>query len=57
MVERIILDGFGSYLGMKRGCFVVKDREGEEQRYPLRALACPDIWGYMVLNTIIIIKA
>jgi CRISPR-associated protein Cas1 len=29
------MDGYGSYLGMEKGCFVVKDRKGEVQRYPL----------------------
>jgi hypothetical protein len=25
---KITLEGFGSYLGMEKGCFIVKDREG-----------------------------
>jgi CRISPR-associated protein Cas1 len=29
------MNGYGSYLGMEKGCFVVKDREGEVERYPL----------------------
>jgi CRISPR-associated protein Cas1 len=29
------MDGYGSYLGMEKGCFVVKDRKGNEERYPL----------------------
>jgi CRISPR/Cas system-associated endonuclease Cas1 len=29
------MDGYGSYLGMEKGCFVVKDRKGEVERYPL----------------------
>jgi len=33
--QRIILDGNGSYLGMEKGCFVVKDRKGNSERYPL----------------------
>jgi CRISPR-associated protein Cas1 len=32
---KIALEGFGSYLGMEKGCFVVKDRNGETERYPL----------------------
>jgi CRISPR/Cas system-associated endonuclease Cas1 len=32
---KIALQGFGSYLGMEKGCFVVKDRNGETERYPL----------------------
>ena len=34
-VQKIVLDGHGSYLGMERGCFVVKDRHGEAKKYPL----------------------
>jgi len=33
--EKIILDGNGSYLGMEKGCFVVKDEKGNVERYPL----------------------
>src|SRR3990172_12042332 len=33
--QKIILDNHGSYLGMEKGCFTVKDREGNIQRYPL----------------------
>jgi CRISPR-associated protein Cas1 len=32
---KLTLDGFGSYLGMEKGCFIVKDRTGEIERYPL----------------------
>jgi CRISPR-associated protein Cas1 len=32
---KIALESFGSYLGMEKGCFVVKDRNGETKRYPL----------------------
>ena len=32
---KIALEGFGSYLGMEKGCFVVKDRNGMTERYPL----------------------
>jgi len=31
----ISLDKYGSYLGMEKGCFVVKDKEGKVDRYPL----------------------
>ena len=34
-VQKIVLDGHGSYLGMEKGCFVVKDRHGEAKRFPL----------------------
>lgn len=33
--QKIILDSHGSYLGMEKGCFTVKDREGNIQRFPL----------------------
>jgi hypothetical protein len=32
---KIALEGFGSYLGMEKGCFVVKDKQGNTDRYPL----------------------
>jgi CRISPR-associated protein Cas1 len=34
-IVKIALDGFGSFLGMERGCFVVRDKEGKARRYPL----------------------
>jgi CRISPR/Cas system-associated endonuclease Cas1 len=33
--QRIVLDGNGSYMGMSRGFFIVRDRKGNEQKYPL----------------------
>lgn len=33
--QKIILDGNGSYLGMEKGCFVVKDKKGNSEKYPL----------------------
>ena len=33
--QSIVMDGYGSYLGMEKGCFVVKDRNGNEEKYPL----------------------
>jgi CRISPR-associated protein Cas1 len=30
-----MLDDYGSYLGMEKGCFLVKDREGKTERYPM----------------------
>src|SRR3989304_8028399 len=33
--QKIILDNHGSYLGMEKGCFTVKDKNGNVQRYPL----------------------
>jgi CRISPR-associated protein Cas1 len=32
---KIVLDSFGSYLGMEKGAFVVRDKEGREKKYPL----------------------
>jgi CRISPR-associated protein Cas1 len=32
---KIALESFGSHLGMEKGCFVVKDRNGMTERYPL----------------------
>jgi len=34
-VNRIVLDTHGSFLGMEKGCFIVKDKHGEVERYPL----------------------
>jgi CRISPR-associated protein Cas1 len=34
-VLKLVLDGYGSYLGMEKGCFIVKDKEGNVERYPL----------------------
>jgi len=34
-VEKIILDDHGGYLGMEKGCFIVKDKHGKVERYPL----------------------
>jgi len=33
--QKIVMDGYGSYLGMEKGCFVLRDRKGDEERYPL----------------------
>jgi CRISPR-associated protein Cas1 len=33
--QKIILDGQGSYLGMEKGCFVLRDRNGNSEKYPL----------------------
>jgi len=34
-IQKIILNGNGSYLGMQKGCFIVKGREGNIRRYPM----------------------
>jgi len=31
----LVLDSFGSYLGIDKGCIVVRDRDGKTERYPL----------------------
>jgi CRISPR-associated protein Cas1 len=33
--EKLVLDGYGSCLGMEKGCFTIKDKNGEVERYPL----------------------
>jgi CRISPR-associated protein Cas1 len=32
---KLVLDGHGSYLGIEEGCFTVRDKEGNVQKYPL----------------------
>ena len=32
---KIVLDGHGSYLGMQKGCFIIKDKEGNVKRFPM----------------------
>jgi len=34
-VDKLILDDYGSLLGMEKGCFIVKDRHDNVERYPL----------------------
>ena len=33
--NRLVLADHGSYLGMEKGCFVVRDRKGNSEKYPL----------------------
>ena len=33
--SKLLLDGHGSYLGMEKGCFIIKDRNNKVERYPL----------------------
>jgi len=33
--ERIIINGHGSYLGMEKGCFILRDKVGNIKRYPM----------------------
>jgi len=32
---KLVLDGHGSFLGVEKGCFIVKDKHGDVERYPL----------------------
>ena len=32
---RLVLDGYGAYLSMEKGCYVVKDKKGNISKYPL----------------------
>jgi CRISPR/Cas system-associated endonuclease Cas1 len=34
-VSKLVLDDYGSFLGMEKGCFIVKDRHDNVERYPL----------------------
>lgn len=34
-VSKLVLDGHGSYLGMEKGCFIVRDKHDNVERYPL----------------------
>ncbi|MHA2315967.1 MAG: CRISPR-associated endonuclease Cas1 [Candidatus Hermodarchaeia archaeon] len=34
-VSKLVLDDYGSFLGMEKGCFIVKDRFDNVERYPL----------------------
>ena len=31
----LVLDSFGSYLGIDKGCIIVRDRDGKTERHPL----------------------
>jgi CRISPR-associated protein Cas1 len=34
-VLKVVLDSYGSFLGMEKGCFIVRDKDKKEKRYPL----------------------
>ena len=34
-VVNLVLDSFGSFLGMEKGCIILRDRKGEVRKYPL----------------------
>jgi hypothetical protein len=44
---KIILDTFGNYLGMQKGCIVLSDKDRNETKYPL----IEDAVGEIVLNS------
>lgn len=44
---KIVLDTYGNYLGMEKGCIVLRDKKGDESRYPLSE----DVVGEIVLNS------
>jgi len=33
--QKLVLDGYGSYLGMEKGRFTIKDKHGKVEQYPL----------------------
>ena len=33
--QKLLLNNYGSYLGMEKGCFAVKDKDGNVSKYPL----------------------
>jgi CRISPR/Cas system-associated endonuclease Cas1 len=33
--EKLVLNGFGSYLGRGQGCLIVKTKDGKQKNYPL----------------------
>jgi len=33
-VSKLILDSYGQYLGMEKGCYVLKDKKGSVKKYP-----------------------
>jgi len=34
-VSKLVLSGHGSYLGMEKGCFIVRDKTDSVERYSL----------------------
>lgn len=34
LASKLVLDGNGSYLGMEKGCYILRDKAGEVERYP-----------------------
>ena len=33
--QKLVLDGHGSFLGMEKGCFTLRNKNGNAERYPL----------------------
>ena len=44
---KIILDTYGNYLGMEKGCIILRDKKRNETRYPL----IENTVGEIVLNS------
>ncbi len=44
---KIILDTYGNYLGMEKGCIILRDKKRKETRYPL----IENTVGEIVLNS------
>lgn len=34
-VVNLVLDSYGSFLGMEKGCIILRDKKGNTERYPL----------------------
>ncbi len=32
---KLVVDRFGSFLGMEKGCFILRDKKGNTKKYPL----------------------
>ena len=41
--ENLILDCYGSFVGMEKGCYVVRDKHGETKRYPQFEVAVREV--------------
>ncbi|UCE38853.1 MAG: hypothetical protein JSW00_06415 [Thermoplasmata archaeon] len=44
---KINLDTYGNYLGMEKVALFLRDKDGNESKYPL----CEDVIGEIVLNS------
>ena len=34
-IEKIVLENYGSFLSMEKGCFIVRDKNKNETKYPV----------------------